>query len=97
MSKPKESLLDRILVGLGKIFLTPFQIILSLLGIIVVAGKVIFTFVGAIVAMLVLVIALFLNQVFDVDITSDIQENSIVEMNLAGAAPEKPEGILCFS
>ena len=91
MSTKKESFLDRFLVITGKILITPFQIFLSLLGIIVVAGKIILTFLGALLAVLILVVALLINQVFHVDITPNIPEDTIVEVNLAGPASEMPE------
>lgn len=90
MSNRKDSFLDRFLVIVGQIFLTPFKLMLSLLGIVLMVGKVIFTFLGALVAIVILVITLLMNQVFKVSMEPNLSDNTVVEISLAGPLSETP-------
>jgi ClpP class serine protease len=93
--KPSKGFLESVFTVLGKVLVSPFQFILSLLGIILAGAKILlsaltvmFTFLGAIVAMVTFVVVPVTKQVFNVDIQTDIPEQAVLHIKLSGKLSE---------
>ncbi|MCP4923690.1 MAG: signal peptide peptidase SppA [bacterium] len=91
VSRPSKGFLESIFTVLGKVLVSPFQFILSLLGVILAGAKilvgaltVLFTFLGALVAMVTFVIVLVTKQVFNVDIQTTLPDQAVLHVKLSG-------------
>jgi len=91
-SRSKAPWYETALVVLGKLFISPFRILLSFIGLAVVGAKFILLFIGAIVAMILLATTLIFKEVLHVDISLDIPPNTVLKLTLDGPLDKTDTG-----